>query len=31
MASSPYIWDTVSKLISDVPLDVTIDIPVLTE
>ena len=30
MASSPYIWDTVSKLISDVPLDVTIDIPVLT-
>ena len=31
MASSPYIWDTVSKLINNVPLDVTIDIPVLTE
>ena len=30
MASSPYIWDTVSKLISNVQLDVTIDIPVLT-
>ena len=31
MTSSPYIWDTVSKLISNVPLDVTIDIPVLTD